>query len=88
MKNATSTSRVVVGVLLTLLLFDIGGSLFVIFGNQLLYRIDDPAIIDLVRKTGATIEGVGGVSNSFQGTDILSFQARSIQLKISSNQNA
>jgi hypothetical protein len=77
----------VVGVVLALLLFDVLGSLLVVFGPQVMYRTDDPAIMDLVRKAGATVEAVGGVSNTFQGIQILSFEARSFQLRVGNNQD-
>lgn len=81
------TSGALVGLALAILLFDISGTFFILFGPQLLYRADDPAVIDLVRKTGTTVEGVGGVSTSFQGVNILSFQAKSLQPKVGSNQS-
>ena len=86
MGERKGASKAPVGLALVLLIFDVTGSFFLLFGPQLLYRTDDPAIIDLVRKTGATVESVGGVSTSFQGNDILSFRARSIRLRIDDSQ--
>jgi hypothetical protein len=48
------------------------------------YSANDRAISDFVHKTGATIEAMGGVSNSFQ-VAILSFQARAFQLKVNNH---
>src|SRR5437868_378682 len=87
MNTEKRVGSAVIGVVLALLLFDIIGSLLVVFGPQVMYRTDDPAIMDLLRKTGATVEAVGGVSNTFQGIQILSFQARSFQLKVGANQD-
>jgi hypothetical protein len=88
MNKERRVGTAVIGVVLALLLFDVVGSLLVVFGPQVMYRTDDPAIVDLVKKTGATVEAVGGVSNTFQGIQILSFPARSFQLKLVNNQDA
>jgi hypothetical protein len=80
-------SGALVGLTLAILLFDMIGAFFILSGPQLLYRTDEPAVMDLVQKTGATVEIVGGVSTSFQGVHIFSFQARSFQLKVGNNQS-